>query len=122
MNNQIDFNSPAELGGLREGDMIVAVNGTPIKNKTHQEVVVLIKEKPNETVLHVVDAESKQHFEKEGLPMYDLEEMQKYTHEFVTSDSMSPGEIVFVKLYTLISVKLFSPLSAPIKLNCLKLS
>jgi S1-C subfamily serine protease len=34
----VDSNSPAERGGLRQGDRIFGVNGALIENETHKEV------------------------------------------------------------------------------------
>lgn len=52
---KVDEGSPAEAAGLRQGDRILEVNGEPIANKTHKQVVELIKTLPNETKLLVVD-------------------------------------------------------------------
>lgn len=52
---KVDDSSPAEAAGLRQGDRILEVNGESIANKTHKEVVELIKGLPNETNLLVVD-------------------------------------------------------------------
>lgn len=52
---KVDEGSPAEAAGLRQGDRILEVNGESIANKTHKQVVELIKTLPNETKLLVVD-------------------------------------------------------------------
>ncbi|XP_044256456.1 Na(+)/H(+) exchange regulatory cofactor NHE-RF2 [Tribolium madens] len=52
---KVDDNSPAEAAGLRQGDRILEVNGEPIANKTHKQVVELIKTLASETKLLVVD-------------------------------------------------------------------
>lgn len=52
---KVDDGSPAEAAGLRQGDRILEVNGESIANKTHKEVVELIKGLSNETNLLVVD-------------------------------------------------------------------
>ncbi|RZB38812.1 PDZ domain containing protein [Asbolus verrucosus] len=52
---KVDDNSPAEAAGLRQGDRILKVNGESIANKTHKQVVELIKNLPEETKLLVVD-------------------------------------------------------------------
>lgn len=51
----VDKDSPADLGGLIEGDKVIEVNGENVESKTHGEVVSLIKKKPNETTLLVCD-------------------------------------------------------------------
>ncbi|XP_013775488.1 Na(+)/H(+) exchange regulatory cofactor NHE-RF1-like [Limulus polyphemus] len=55
---KIDEASPAEFGGLREGDRIIEVNGVNVANENHKQVVERIKCIPNETNLLVVDPEA----------------------------------------------------------------
>lgn len=52
---KVDEGSPAEAAGLRQGDRILEVNGESIANKTHKEVVELVKNIPGETKILVVD-------------------------------------------------------------------
>ncbi|KAJ8950335.1 hypothetical protein NQ318_021195 [Aromia moschata] len=52
---KVDEGSPAEAAGLRQGDRILEVNGESIANKTHKQVVELIKAQTGETKLLVVD-------------------------------------------------------------------
>ncbi|XP_019874595.1 Na(+)/H(+) exchange regulatory cofactor NHE-RF2 [Aethina tumida] len=52
---KVDEGSPAEAAGLRQGDRILEVNGESIANKTHKQVVELIKAQSGETKLLVVD-------------------------------------------------------------------
>ena len=55
---QVDQGSPAEAGGLKEGDRIVEVNNVNIGNENHQQVVTRIKSGGEETRLLVVDNET----------------------------------------------------------------
>lgn len=52
---KVDEGSPAEAAGLRQGDRILEVNGESITNKTHKQVVELIKANSDETKLLVID-------------------------------------------------------------------
>lgn len=52
---KVDYDSPAENSGLREGDRILEVNGVDIGSETHKQVVERIKAIPNETTLLVLD-------------------------------------------------------------------
>ena len=54
---KVDEGSPAEAAGLRQGDRILEVNGDPIGDKTHKQVVERIKALAGETKLLVVDPE-----------------------------------------------------------------
>ncbi|XP_031565711.1 Na(+)/H(+) exchange regulatory cofactor NHE-RF1-like [Actinia tenebrosa] len=51
----VDKDSPAEQGGLREGDKLIEVNGCNVEGMSHGEVVKKIKENQNETSLLVCD-------------------------------------------------------------------
>lgn len=51
----VDKGSPAELGGLRQDDRVIEVNGTNVEEMTHSQVVGKIKEKQGETTLLVID-------------------------------------------------------------------
>jgi len=54
----VDKDSPAEVGGLREGDRVIEVNYQNVEEKTHGEVVQLIKAKSGETSLLVCDKDT----------------------------------------------------------------
>lgn len=54
---KVDEASPAEAAGLKQGDRILEVNGESIANKTHKQVVELIKAQTGETKLLVTDPE-----------------------------------------------------------------
>ncbi|XP_061698373.1 Na(+)/H(+) exchange regulatory cofactor NHE-RF3 [Syngnathoides biaculeatus] len=51
----IDRGSPAEKGGLRDMDRLVAVDGRQVDARTHEEVVDAIRESGNKCCLLVVD-------------------------------------------------------------------
>lgn len=54
---KVDEGSPAEAAGLKQGDRILEVNGESIADKTHKQVVEIIKQNTNETKLLVIDPE-----------------------------------------------------------------
>uniref|UniRef100_T1P8E7 PDZ domain protein n=1 Tax=Musca domestica TaxID=7370 RepID=T1P8E7_MUSDO len=56
---KVDANSPAEAAGLKEGDRIIEVNGTPIHSETHKQVVQRIKAISCEVRLLLIDVEGK---------------------------------------------------------------
>lgn len=53
---KVDPDSPAEDAGLRQGDRIVEVNGVPINQESHKEVVERIKALEQEVRLLVLDS------------------------------------------------------------------
>lgn len=54
----IDSGSPAEAAGLKNNDLVIAVNGKSVEALDHDGVVELIKEGGDQTSLLVVDKEA----------------------------------------------------------------
>lgn len=65
----VDEGSPAAIGGLREGDRVVEVNGRNIDKLKHGEVVNLIRENPTETSLLVIDSITDKYLKDNGRPV-----------------------------------------------------
>lgn len=63
----MDEDSPAEWADLKEGDMIIEVNGVPISNENHKQVVQRIKAVPNETHLLVIDQKEHEWYQERRL-------------------------------------------------------
>lgn len=63
----VDADSPAEDADLRPADRIVEVNGENVEDKTHQEVIQLIKAGGDETQLLVVDKEADEYYKNNGI-------------------------------------------------------
>lgn len=61
---KVDIKSPADLGGLRNDDRLIEVNGTSVDGKTYQDVLGHIKEDPTKVELLVIDLETDQEFRK----------------------------------------------------------
>ena len=64
---KVDEDSPAKWADLREGDLIIEVNGVPISNENHKQVVQRIKAVPNETHLLVIDRKESAWYEQRKL-------------------------------------------------------
>lgn len=54
----IDSGSPAEEAGLRNNDLLVAVNGQSVESLDHDSVVEMIRKGGDQTSLLVVDKET----------------------------------------------------------------
>ncbi|XP_045139655.1 Na(+)/H(+) exchange regulatory cofactor NHE-RF3 isoform X2 [Echinops telfairi] len=54
----IDSGSPAEKAGLKNNDLVIAVNGTSVENLDHDGVVEMIRKGGDKTSLLVVDKET----------------------------------------------------------------
>lgn len=65
----VDKGSRAEIGGLREGDRVVEVNGTNVEYMKHGEVVALIKQNPSETTLLVIDKITEKYLKNHNRPI-----------------------------------------------------
>lgn len=66
---KVDSRSPAEVGGLRENDKVVEVNGTNMENQSHQEVVTKIKEFPNQVTILVADQLTEAYYRDRNIPI-----------------------------------------------------
>ncbi|XP_076451002.1 Na(+)/H(+) exchange regulatory cofactor NHE-RF1-like isoform X2 [Babylonia areolata] len=62
----IDPDSPAETGGLKEGDRIIEVNGENIESSTHAMVIQKIKSSGDRTSMLVVDRATDEYFKGKG--------------------------------------------------------
>ena len=62
----IDNDSPAQTGGLKEGDRIIEVNGENIETLTHREVIMKVKAGGDRTALLVVDDEADEYYRSRG--------------------------------------------------------
>ncbi|KJH47935.1 PDZ/DHR/GLGF domain protein [Dictyocaulus viviparus] len=63
----VDRGSPAELGGLRTGDRIFAVNGHSIIGESHKKVVERIKENAVRCEMLVISEEDAQWYNERGI-------------------------------------------------------
>ncbi|XP_041857960.1 Na(+)/H(+) exchange regulatory cofactor NHE-RF3 [Melanotaenia boesemani] len=73
----IDRDSPAERGGLKEMDRVVAVEGKQVESCTHEQVVDTIKQSGDSCCLLVVDKDTDQMYKLGDVsPMLFLEEMK----------------------------------------------
>lgn len=68
---KVDRHSPAEESGLREGDRIFEVNGISVVEKSHPEVVTLVKSRQGEVEMLVVDSEADEHFRSHGVQVHE---------------------------------------------------
>lgn len=59
---EVDPDSPAYAGGIRDDDFLVEVNGINVLSEPHMEVVERIKANPDRVCLLVVDREAKEYF------------------------------------------------------------
>ena len=67
---KIDDASPAQDGGLVEGDRIIEVNGVNVEQETHHEVIQRIKSGGDETKLLVVDKEADKYYKEQGITVH----------------------------------------------------
>ncbi|KAK9539788.1 hypothetical protein VZT92_002287 [Zoarces viviparus] len=63
----VEPGSCAEMGGLRQGDRLVEVNGENVENETHHQVVERIREVAHRTRLLVVDRDTDDYLRSCGL-------------------------------------------------------
>jgi len=68
----IDPGSPAEVGGLKDGDKLIEVNGQDVTQDNHKHAVQRIKEIPGEVVLLVVDTTCEQYHKERKIKISNL--------------------------------------------------
>ncbi|MCJ8732454.1 hypothetical protein PDJAM_G00211530 [Pangasius djambal] len=74
---EIDRGSPAEKGGLKEKDQLVAVDGEEVNHCTHEQVVDKIRQLGNRCCLLVVDSETDEMYKMGGVsPLLYWEEVR----------------------------------------------
>ena len=59
--------SPAEAASLKEGDILIEVNGINIANETHQQVMQRIIAGGDQTILLVLDREGDDYYKSKGM-------------------------------------------------------
>lgn len=64
---QIDAGSPAEAGGLKDGDRIIEINGSNIEEDSHQQVIQKIKAGGDETHMLVLDRAADNYYKSKGI-------------------------------------------------------
>jgi len=65
--DKIHDDSPADAASLKEGDIIIEVNGVNIENETHQQVFQRIKAGGDQTTLLVLDREGDDYYKSKGM-------------------------------------------------------
>ena len=65
--DKIHDDSPADAAGLKEGDIIIEVNGTNIEHEMHHQVIRRIKAGGDQTTLLVLDREGDDYYKSKGM-------------------------------------------------------
>lgn len=63
----MDKGSPAELGGIKKGEMLLEVNGEPMDSLSHEEVVSKIRESGQQVTLTTMPHQGKEFYTKVNL-------------------------------------------------------
>ncbi|NXX79019.1 NHRF3 protein, partial [Urocolius indicus] len=88
----VDSESPAAKAGLKDNDIVVAVNGEQVEGLDHQSVVGKIKQSEANTTLLVLD--------KETDAMYKLAQVSPFTHYYKAQDPTPAKVEESVELHT----------------------
>ena len=64
---EINDDSPADAASLKEGDIIIEVNGTNIEHEMHHQVIKRIKAGGDQTTLLVLDREGDDYYKSKGM-------------------------------------------------------
>ncbi|PAV68526.1 hypothetical protein WR25_02974 [Diploscapter pachys] len=83
----VDNGSPADRGGLKQGDRIFAVNGQSIVGENHKKVVERIKQNPNRCEMLVISEEGAKWYAEHGISItLDLPNITRYNPDDHTSN------------------------------------
>uniref|UniRef100_A0A1I7S3C0 PDZ domain-containing protein n=1 Tax=Bursaphelenchus xylophilus TaxID=6326 RepID=A0A1I7S3C0_BURXY len=86
----VDAESPADIGGLRENDRIIGVNGDMVLGLPHKEVVQKIKANPLFCELFVITEHDFFWYQNHGIPLsYDLPNIVRPVSSLCPSSSSS---------------------------------
>ncbi|KAI6211791.1 Na(+)/H(+) exchange regulatory cofactor NHE-RF1 [Aphelenchoides besseyi] len=82
----VDAGSPADVGGLKQNDRIIGINGVIILGETHKEVVQRIKTNPMECEMLVISPEGLKWHENHGIELsYNLPNIVRQSEPAVES-------------------------------------
>ncbi len=88
--------SPAEDGGLKEGDHVIEVNGINVEEASHTRVVTLIKSQPNMVSMLVVDPHTEKYYRTEGIRVHgDMRNIQR-----IDAKKMIAGSVVSAAVHS----------------------
>ena len=79
----VDEGSSADKAGLKVGDRILEVNNVDVRNKTHSEVVKMMKTNPLETKLVVVNQDAEEYYNQQR--KYKAQEYSRTRSESTSS-------------------------------------
>ncbi|NWR92084.1 NHRF3 protein, partial [Furnarius figulus] len=88
----VNSGSPAALAGLKDNDIVVAVNGEQVEGLDHESIVEKIKQSEAKTTLLVVD--------KETDAMYKLAQISPFSYYYKAQDSTPAKMEERVELHT----------------------
>ncbi|NXG21392.1 NHRF3 protein, partial [Grallaria varia] len=88
----VNSGSPAAMAGLKDNDIVVAVNGEQVEGLDHESVVGKIKQSETKTMLLVVD--------KETDAMYKLAQISPFSYYYKAQDSTPAKMEERVELHT----------------------
>lgn len=64
MVREVDNGSPAELGGVKDGEMLIQVNGESTDSLSHEEVVSKIRQSGQQVTLTTITPQGKDFYTK----------------------------------------------------------
>lgn len=64
MTREVDNGSPAELGGVKEGEMLLEVNGESTDSLSHEEVVSKIRQSGQQVTLTTITPKGQDFYTK----------------------------------------------------------
>lgn len=86
----MDEGSPAEQAGLKDGDLLLEINGEPVETLSHEETVAQVKESGEQICLTTITSQGLEFYTKLGLsPLLFCDDIAARTEPVVEADQSS---------------------------------